>query len=69
MFWTPSFLDLDPNDGFKVDMPNLVTHLDQTPILEWYVVWRGSKNRYQNDMFLKEVRLHDQNMITILSSR
>jgi hypothetical protein len=50
-------------------MPNLVTHLDQTPIFECYVVWRGSKNGYQTDMFSKEARLRAQYMITILSSR
>ena len=31
----------------EVDVLNLVTSLDQTPIFEWYVVWWGSKNREQ----------------------
>ena len=28
----------------KVDVPNSVTFLNQTPIFEWYVMWCGSKN-------------------------
>ena len=52
----------------KADVPNLVTYLYQTPIFEWYVVRCGSKNRYQNDLCLKEIGLHAQNMVTILGS-
>lgn len=37
----------------NVDMPNLVTCLDQTPISEWYVVCCGLKNGYQNTCALK----------------
>ena len=49
----------------KVDLPNLVTYLDWTPIFEWYVVICDSKNRYETDMCLKEIGLRAQNMITI----
>ena len=38
------------------------------PIYEWYVVRCGSKNGHQNDMCLKEIGLHAQNMLTILGS-
>ena len=50
-----------------VDVPNLITYLTCTPIFEWYVVWCGYKNEYKKDMCLKEIGLHAQNMITILS--
>ena len=30
----------------KVDVPNLVTYLNETPMFEWNVVWCGSKNGY-----------------------
>ena len=52
----------------KVDVPNLVTYLNQTPIFEWYVVWCGSENEYQKHMSLKEIGLRAQNMINILNS-
>jgi hypothetical protein len=32
----------------------------------WF--WCGSKNTYRKDMFVKEIRLHVENMITILDS-
>ena len=55
--------------GVKVDMPNSVTYLNRTPIFEWYVDWCGSRNRCQKDnMYLQEIGLHAQKMITILSS-
>ena len=51
----------------KVDVPNLMTSLNQTSILEWYVVRCDSKNGYQNDiMRFKEIGLSGQDMITIL---
>ena len=28
----------------EVDNPSSVRFLDQTPIIEWYVIWYGSKN-------------------------
>jgi hypothetical protein len=31
----------------KVDVPNSFIYLLETPIFEWYVVWRKSKNIYQ----------------------
>ena len=52
----------------KVDVPNSVTYLRRTLIFEWYVVWCGSKNKYQKDTCLKEIGLHAQNMITIVAS-
>ena len=33
-------------------MSNLVTCLNRAPTYEWYVVWCGSKNGYQKDMYL-----------------
>ena len=49
-------------------MPNLATYLDGTPACKWYVVWYGSKNACQKDMYFQDINLHAQNMITILSS-
>jgi hypothetical protein len=51
-----------------VDVPNSVTYCNQTPMFECYVVWCGSKNRYQKDMNLTEIGQCAQNMITILGS-
>ena len=52
-----------------INVPNLVSYLNQTPIFEWYVVWCGSKNEYQNyNVCLQEIGLRAQNVITILSS-
>ena len=31
---------------YKVGMPNVVYHLNHRPKYEWYVVWGGSKNRF-----------------------
>lgn len=51
----------------KINVPNLVTSLDQTPILEWYVVRCDFKNIYQKDIMpFKEIGLSGQDMITIL---
>ena len=50
----------------KVHVPNSVTYLNWTPILEWYVVRCGSKSRYQKDMCLEGIQLHARNMIPIL---
>jgi hypothetical protein len=38
-----------------------------TFVFEWYVVLHGSKNVYQKDMCLKEIGLHIQNIMTIMS--
>ena len=43
----------------KVDNPYSVTFLFREPIFKQYVVWCGSKNRYQKDMSLKEIALRD----------
>ena len=51
----------------KVDVPDLVTSLNQTSILEWYVARCDSKDGYQKDiMQFKEIGLSGQDMITIL---
>ena len=48
-------------------MPNLVTYPNRSPTFEWYMVWHGSKNGYQKHMcYKKQIRLHAQNMITII---
>ena len=39
-----------------------------TPIFEWHVVRWGSKNGHQKYMYLKEIGLRAQNMLTILGS-
>ena len=57
-----------PTLSTKVDSLYLATLLIKTPIIEWYVVWCGSKNGYRKTMLLKEIGLHAQNAITILKS-
>jgi hypothetical protein len=52
----------------KVEMPNLVTYLNPILIIEWDVVWCGSKNGYQKDMSWKEIGLRAKNVIILLSS-
>ena len=52
----------------KVDTPNLVSFLNQTPIFEWYMVRCGTKNGYIKDMYSKEIGLIAHNMIAILLS-
>ena len=50
-----------------VSGPNLVTYLNQTPILEWCLVRCGFKNRHHEDiMCLKEIGLCVQIFLTIL---
>ena len=39
----------------KVDVPNLVAYLNWTHVLEWDVVWCGSKNGYVIDMCLRDI--------------
>ena len=56
-------------DKSKVDVPNLVTNLNPTPIFEWYVDSYGSKNGCQKDKCFGEIELHAQNMVTILGLR
>ena len=55
-------------DTYTVDVPNLVTYLNQTPIFEWYVVRCISINRYENDMCVKDSGLCAQNLRTFLGS-
>ena len=43
-------------------MPNPVNNTMWIPIFEWYVVRCGSKKRYQNNMCLKRIGLHAQNI-------
>ena len=42
----------------KVDVPNSVTCVNEPPMYERYVVRCGFKNKYQEDMCLKEIGLH-----------
>ena len=49
-------------------MPNMVTYLNWTHVVEWFMVRCNSKNGYPKDMYSKEIGLHAQNMIIILSS-
>jgi hypothetical protein len=35
------------------------TFLSKTPIFEWYMVWCGSKNVYQEDMWSEEIEPKD----------
>ena len=48
-------------------MPTSVISLNRTPIFEWYVVWCGSKNRYQRHVFIKDW-IACSNMMTSLDS-
>ena len=48
--------NLDYLHGTKVDVPHLVTSLNQPPNFEWYVVRRGSENEYQKDMCFKRAK-------------
>jgi hypothetical protein len=50
----------------KLDMPKPLPY--RTPILEWYVVRCGSKNKYLKDMCIKKIGLHVQIVITTLGS-
>ena len=47
-------------------MPNSNTAIIWTPLFEWYMGSCGSKNGHQEGMCSKEIRLHAQNMLTIL---
>jgi hypothetical protein len=45
----------------NVDLPNSIIDLKiKQPTFEWYVVKCDSKNRYQEDMYLKDIGLHAQ---------
>ena len=45
----------------------MVMYLNWIPIFEWCVDRCGFKNKYKKDMCLKEIGLHAQNLLTILS--
>ena len=47
-------------------MPNSNIGIIWTPIFEWYVVRCGPKNGYHKDMYLKEIGLSAQILLTIL---
>lgn len=49
-------------------MPNWITHFKWTPIFKWYVVMCGLKNQHQNDIYINEVGLHTQKVLTIVGS-
>ena len=52
----------------RVDVPNSIVYLNWMPILERYMVRCGSKNGYLKVMWLKEIGLCAQDVITILGS-
>ena len=49
-------------------MPNLVAYLNWTHVYEWRVIKCGSKNGHPKDMYIKEIILWAQNLLTILGS-
>jgi hypothetical protein len=49
----------------KVDVPKFNIAIIWTPIFEWYVIRCGAKNEHQNTMYLKEIGLDAQNMLTL----
>ena len=53
----------------EVDVSYSVIYLNQTPIFEWRVFWRGSKNGYHIGLTcLKAIQLLVQNMMIIIGS-
>ena len=49
--------------------PHLVTYLDWTPLFECYMLWCGSKNKYQKGILcFKKIGVCAQNMKTVISS-
>ena len=68
-FKTASGCDLTTGSDTKVYDPNSVTYLNRTPILEWWAVRCGSKNGHKKDiMYLNEIGVHAQKLLTILGS-
>lgn len=53
------------SNSHHVDNPYCV---NKTPIFGKYVVWCGSKNKYQKYMCLKDISIHAHNILTILRS-
>lgn len=52
----------------EVNVPNLVAYLNWTHVYEWRVIRCGSKIRHLKDMYIKEIILWAQNLLTILGS-
>ena len=52
----------------KINMPNSITYLNLSPILEWCMATCEPKNGYQKGMWLKEIGLCAQNLLSILDS-
>ena len=52
----------------KVRGPNLVTHLEQTPIVEWCAVRFEYKHIHKKDMSLEETGPCACNLLTVLGS-
>ena len=53
--------------NYNVDVHDSIIFLYHTPTHEWRGNRCGSWNGYQKGMCLKEIGLHAQNMLTILS--
>ena len=49
----------------KIDVSNSITHLNQTPMIEWYVFKCDCTSKHQKDMCLNEIGLHAQDVVTI----
>lgn len=49
-------------------MFDLVTCLNRSPLIRWYVVRFGYKNGHQKDMCVKEIGFRVYNMSTIVGS-
>lgn len=47
----------------KVSEPNLATYLNRASIFEWWMIRCRSQNRYQKDIYLKEIGLRAQNLL------
>lgn len=49
------------NTFTKVSGPDLITNLDQTPMIEWCMVRCGLRNAHQRDMHIKKIKLKNKN--------
>ena len=49
-------------------MPNLVTYLNWTPLVEWHVVSCDPRTDAKHTCGLEEIGLHSQHIISILGS-
>lgn len=43
-------------------MPSSIAYPKWTPMFKWCLDVCGSKNEYQKDMYLKEIKSHTQSM-------